>query len=87
MPVSEFLIYQNELGEFHWYLVAHGGAKIAGSEKGFETREACERTIAAVKESAAVAPIVDRTREETIEEAQLRELGAVPAARNAPIRR
>jgi uncharacterized protein YegP (UPF0339 family) len=79
--MAEFLVYQNEQGEFHWYLVADDGAKIAGSEKGFATRDACERTIQAVKQSAATAPVTDRTHEEKLEEVQLREVGAVPATR------
>ncbi|MCA1834474.1 MAG: YegP family protein [Actinomycetota bacterium] len=75
--MAEFLIYSSDHNEYHWYLVADGGSKIAGSEKHYETREKCEEAIELVRRTAANATIVDRTNEETIEQVQARALDDV----------
>lgn len=70
--MAEFLVYRTEQGEFHWYLVGDNGSMMAGSEKSYETMERCTEAIALVKDIAPGAAIVDRTKAESISEAQRR---------------
>jgi uncharacterized protein YegP (UPF0339 family) len=61
-----FVIYNDHVGEYRWYLMADNHEKIADSSEGYSSLEGCEYGIKLVRRMAPKAKIQAPSKVETL---------------------
>jgi uncharacterized protein YegP (UPF0339 family) len=62
MVHARFIIYKDDEDRFRWRLRAASTDVVAESTESFDSKEACERRIAEIREQVTTAEVVDMSR-------------------------